>query len=84
MGRGALRIRVTKDNHTIDIITAHLKSKLLSFPRAWGSSFTPCTSPLWQPGDATTVKVDYKYSVFFPVFFGTEIPLSSESKMRIE
>ena len=35
-------------------------------------------------GDATKVTVDYRYSVFFPVLFGTEIPLSSESKMRIE
>ena len=30
------------------------------------------------------VRVDYKHSVFFPLFFGTEIPLSSESRMRIE
>ena len=52
--------------------------------RPSGSAFAPCTSPLWQPGDATKVTVDYKYSVFFPLIFGTEIPLSSESKMRIE
>lgn len=52
--------------------------------RPSGSSFTACTSPLWQPGDATKVTVDYKYSVFFPLLFGTEIDLSSESKMRIE
>ena len=38
----------------------------------------------WQPGDATNVVVDYQYSMFFPLLFGTEIPLSSESKMRIE
>jgi Flp pilus assembly protein TadG len=49
-----------------------------------GGTFTACTSPMWLPGDATKVTVDYKYSVFFPVLFGTEIPLSSESKMRIE
>ncbi len=47
-------------------------------------TFVPCTGLLWQSGDATKVTVDYKYSVFFPFFFGTEIPLSSESKMRIE
>jgi endonuclease/exonuclease/phosphatase family metal-dependent hydrolase len=41
MGRGALRIRVSKEGHTTDIITAHLKSKLLSFPRPGGSSFSP-------------------------------------------
>jgi Flp pilus assembly protein TadG len=52
--------------------------------RPSGSSFTGCTSPMWLPGDATKVTVGYKYSVFFPVLFGTEIPLSSESKMRIE
>ncbi|MEX1336214.1 MAG: TadE family protein [Candidatus Limnocylindrales bacterium] len=52
--------------------------------RPSGSTFTACTSPMWLPGDATKVTVDYKYSVFFPIFFGTEIPLSSESKMRIE
>ncbi len=52
--------------------------------RPSGSSFTPCSSPMWLPGDATKVTVDYKYSVFFPILFGTEIPLSSESKMRIE
>jgi endonuclease/exonuclease/phosphatase family metal-dependent hydrolase len=38
MGRGALRVRVTKDGLTVDLITAHLKSKLLTFP---GGRFTP-------------------------------------------
>ncbi len=52
--------------------------------RPSGNKFVACTSPLWQPGDATKVTVDYKYSVFFPLLFGTEISLSSESKMRIE
>jgi endonuclease/exonuclease/phosphatase family metal-dependent hydrolase len=41
LGRGALRIRITKDDLTADLITAHLKSKLLTFPRSNGSSFTP-------------------------------------------
>lgn len=52
--------------------------------RPSGSSFIPCTNPMWQPGDATKVTVDYRYSVFFPLLFGTELPLSSESRMRIE
>jgi Flp pilus assembly protein TadG len=52
--------------------------------RPSGTTFTTCTSPMWLPGDATKVTVDYRYSMFFPVLFGTEIPLSSESKMRIE
>ena len=41
MSRGALRIRVQYQGITIDIITAHLKSKLLTFPRIGGSSFQP-------------------------------------------
>jgi len=41
MSRGALRIRVSKGGVTVDVITAHLKSKLLSFPRPGGSSFEP-------------------------------------------
>lgn len=41
MGRGALRIRVSKNGLTVDVITAHVKSKLLSFPRPGGTSFTP-------------------------------------------
>jgi endonuclease/exonuclease/phosphatase family metal-dependent hydrolase len=41
MGRGALRIRVTKNGLMVNIITTHLKSKLLSFPRPGGSSFEP-------------------------------------------
>jgi Flp pilus assembly protein TadG len=52
--------------------------------RPSGSSFTACTSPEWQPGDATFVTVDYTYRTFFPLLFGTEIPLSSEARMRIE
>src|SRR5919199_2126185 len=38
MGRGALRIRVAKEDLTVDLITAHLKSKLLTFP---GGRFFP-------------------------------------------
>jgi endonuclease/exonuclease/phosphatase family metal-dependent hydrolase len=41
MGRGALRVRVTKEGRAFDLITAHLKSKLLSFPRPGFSSFSP-------------------------------------------
>ncbi|MFN2146062.1 MAG: endonuclease/exonuclease/phosphatase family protein, partial [Anaerolineales bacterium] len=42
MGRGALLIRVEKEGHQITLITAHLKSKLLSFKTTSGkSSFTP-------------------------------------------
>jgi Flp pilus assembly protein TadG len=52
--------------------------------RASGSVFTACTNPKWLPGDATRVTVRYDYTAFFPLLFGTEIPLSSESKMRIE
>jgi endonuclease/exonuclease/phosphatase family metal-dependent hydrolase len=42
MGRGALRIRVLKDALTVDVMTVHLKSKLLSFRRPGGNtSFAP-------------------------------------------
>jgi endonuclease/exonuclease/phosphatase family metal-dependent hydrolase len=41
MGRGALHLRVQKEELTVHLVTAHLKSKLLSFPRPWGTSFTP-------------------------------------------
>ena len=41
MGRGALRVRVVKEGLRVDVISCHLKSKLLSFPRPWGTSFTP-------------------------------------------
>lgn len=41
MSRGALHVRVQKEGLTVDVITAHLKSKLLTFPRPWGGSFTP-------------------------------------------
>ena len=41
MGRGALRVRVAKEGLTVDLISCHLKSKLLSFPRPWGTSFAP-------------------------------------------
>jgi endonuclease/exonuclease/phosphatase family metal-dependent hydrolase len=41
MSRGGLRVRVTKQGFTVEVMTAHLKSKLLSFPRPGGSSFQP-------------------------------------------
>lgn len=56
----------------------------VSCERVSGSGFTACTTPMWLPGDATRVTVRYDYTAFFPLLFGTEIPLSSESKMRIE
>ena len=52
--------------------------------RPSGSTWVSCSNPKWQPGDATSVTADYRYSMFFPLLFGTEIPLSSETKMRIE
>jgi endonuclease/exonuclease/phosphatase family metal-dependent hydrolase len=41
MGRGALQIRLTVNGMTLNIITTHLKSKLLTFPRENGSVFYP-------------------------------------------
>jgi hypothetical protein len=33
MGRGALRVRVAVDATAVDLVTCHLRSKLLSYPR---------------------------------------------------
>jgi endonuclease/exonuclease/phosphatase family metal-dependent hydrolase len=41
MGRGALRIRLRHGGRAVDFVAVHLKSKLLTYPRAGGSSFTP-------------------------------------------
>jgi len=42
MSRGALQVRVTKDGSSFHMVTTHLKSKLLEFPRPNGqTSFTP-------------------------------------------
>jgi endonuclease/exonuclease/phosphatase family metal-dependent hydrolase len=41
MGRGALRIRVRQGGRGVDLVAVHLKSKLLTYPRPGGSSFTP-------------------------------------------
>lgn len=38
MGRGALQVTVSADGHTVTVLTAHLKSKLLTFP---GGRFQP-------------------------------------------
>jgi hypothetical protein len=52
--------------------------------RPSGSTFTSCSSPQWVAGDAVTVRVDYEYSMIWPLTFGTKIPLSSTVQMRIE
>jgi endonuclease/exonuclease/phosphatase family metal-dependent hydrolase len=41
MGRGALRIRIRPGGRAVDMVAVHLKSKLLTYPRPGGSSFTP-------------------------------------------
>jgi endonuclease/exonuclease/phosphatase family metal-dependent hydrolase len=42
MGRGALRVRVQKDGFAVHLVTAHLKSKLLTYPSSPGTSrFAP-------------------------------------------
>jgi endonuclease/exonuclease/phosphatase family metal-dependent hydrolase len=38
MGRGALRVRVSKSGFTCDVINVHLKSKLLTFPGGFFST----------------------------------------------
>jgi Flp pilus assembly protein TadG len=73
------RVRAMAGNLDSDKLTVDVACE-----RPSGSAFTSCTSPMWLPGDATRVTVDYRYSMFFPILFGTEIPLSSEATMRIE
>jgi TadE-like protein len=48
------------------------------------STFIACPSPMWQSGDAVSVKVDYDYHMIWPLFFGNTIGLSSTVQMRIE
>jgi Flp pilus assembly protein TadG len=47
----------------------------------------PCTfstTTSSQPGDAISVTVNYKYSSFFPLLFGAQIPLSATVQMVME
>jgi hypothetical protein len=55
-----------------------------------GCTTTPtisCPSSVWNStglqGDAVQVTVTYKYSTFFPLFFGTSIDFSSSDRMVI-
>ena len=48
------------------------------------TTFSACTSPQWQPGDAVVVKVDYIYRMIWPLAIGNQIPMSSTVRMRIE
>jgi len=73
------RVRAMADN-----LDASRLSVQIACERASGGTFSPCNNPMWQPGDATRVIVQYRYSTFFPLLFGTQIPLASEAKMRIE
>ena len=72
-------VRAMADNLDDDRLTVSITCQ-----RPSGSTYASCGSPKWQPGDATIVTVGYSYRTFFPLLFGTEIPLSSEARMRIE
>lgn len=37
-----------------------------------------------QTGDSVSVKVDYSYKTFFPLFFGASVPLGSTVQMVID
>jgi len=52
--------------------------------RPSGSSFTSCSSPQWQSGDAVVVRVDYDYRMLWPLALGNSLNLSSTVQMRIE
>ena len=48
------------------------------------TTFHACSAPLWQSGDAAVVTVRYTYRMIWPLAFGTQIPLASTVRMRIE
>jgi Flp pilus assembly protein TadG len=56
----------------------------VSCERPSGSSFVACSSPSWQAGDAVVVKVDYAYSMIWPLAMGNILNLTSTTQMRIE
>jgi Flp pilus assembly protein TadG len=63
------------------------KSRLtvdISCQRPVGTSFTSCSAPQWQSGDAVVVSVQYDYRMLFPLAFGNSINLASTVQMRIE
>jgi Flp pilus assembly protein TadG len=78
---GAIEARVRAMADNLDPAKLDVR---VTCERASGSSFVSCSEPKWQPGDATRVTVSYDYAAFFPLLFGTRIPLSSEARMRIE
>jgi hypothetical protein len=49
MGRGALQVTVTADGQDVTVLTAHLKSKLLSSPGAGSSPATRASGPALAP-----------------------------------
>jgi Flp pilus assembly protein TadG len=77
----AITTRVQEMSSNLD---ASRLTVTISCDRSAGGSWVACSDPKWQPGDATFVRADYTYSMLFPLLFGTEIPLSSEMRMRIE
>jgi Flp pilus assembly protein TadG len=48
------------------------------------TTWSGCSSPQWQPGDAVVVKVDYVYHMIWPLAFGNKISMTSTVRMRIE
>ncbi|HEY4188817.1 MAG TPA: TadE family protein [Candidatus Limnocylindrales bacterium] len=48
------------------------------------TTWNACSGAQWQPGDAVVVEVDYTYHMIWPLAFGTEIPMTSTVRMRIE
>jgi Flp pilus assembly protein TadG len=48
------------------------------------TTFSACSAPMWQSGDAVVVNVHYVYHLIWPLMFGDAIPLTSSVTMRIE
>ena len=74
------RVRAMADN--LDRRPSSMSRSTASAPPAAPSrpAPTPSGSPAMRPGSRSS----YDYTTFFPLLFGTEIPLASEARMRIE
>jgi Flp pilus assembly protein TadG len=64
------------DNSRLTVTTTCLRPS--------GTLFITCPAPGWESGDTVYVKVDYDYSMIWPLTFGTRLGLSSTVQMRIE
>jgi Flp pilus assembly protein TadG len=74
----------TKIEQRVDAMATGLDLSKLTVTSTCVRGGGSCSSPQWQGGDTVKVKVDYMYTMVWPLTFGTQIPLSSTVQMRIE